>query len=481
MTRLVTLLAIAFVSLASWSTPQVYFHYKVYYTPDHQPFISTSLQFSAGTFKYNPNGNGHLVSQVEITQLFKLNDSIAVGDHYVLNSPEMRDSLVEDFYDVQHYAISPGIYTYEIIIRDLISGEEVSGEQVIRVDPFQEDTIMFSDIELIQDAYQISEKSNFVKHGFFILPYLTNYFPPEIEKIAFYTEIYNTDKVFGSGEKFLLTYSISDYDSGRKIESIFRFKRLETAPVTPVIDYLPIVSLPSGNYDLEFNVINKDNDTVMTDVLFFQRRNDEVDQSLLSLDHVQIDNSFMASVDQDSISFFLNSIMPICPRYEYETIRKMLKTKDTTNMSKYFYAFWVETDPKNPTRAWNDYKKQVYYAEKMFGTQIKHGFETDRGRIHLKYGSPNSYIDRPNEPSAYPYQIWHYYRIGQRSNVKFVFYNPDMITNDYPLLHTDLQGEIHNYKWQQILHSRDTPNMNIDQPTVIDHYGGNSGLLYTNP
>ena len=151
-------------------------------------------------------------------------------------------------------------------------------------------------------------------------------------------------------------------------------------------------------------------------------------------------------------------------------------------MQKYFHAFWIQTKPENPYEGWLSYKKQVYYTEKLFSTQIKHGFETDRGRVHLKYGAPNTVMDRPSEPSAYPYQIWQYYRIGQRSNVRFVFYNPDLVTNDYPLLHSEMQGELQNYRWQHDLHKRNSPNINIDDPNDgnINHYGGNSNIYYKN-
>ena len=96
----------------------------------------------------------------------------------------------------------------------------------------------------------------------------------------------------------------------------------------------------------------------------------------------------------------------------------------------------------------------------------------------MKYGAPDQFIDRPNEPSAYPYQIWHYYRIGQRSNVRYVFYNPDLVTNDYPLLHSDMQGEIQNYRWQNDLHKRDANSLNVDDPGGSVHYGGNANVYF---
>ena len=469
-----------FSTVYLYAVPQAYFNYKVFFTPDRESFISTALQFDAGTFKYEMKESGENIATVEVIQIFSQGDSVVLFDKYEVKAAFHKDSAAEDFYDVRRYTIEPGLYDYELIVKDLTTGEEVTGKQLVKIDEFDESSIVMSGVEFIQDAVRSEEKNNFTKNGYFILPYLTNYFPPETDKIAFYTELYNTSKILGEGEPFILTFSISDYDTGLPIEDIFRFQRLQAAPVNPVIGFLPIENLRTGNYYLEISMINKDNDTVKTESVYFQRRNDIVVEQLIDPDEVIIDNSFLAEVSADSIEYFLQSLMPISPRFEYESIRKMLKTDDTLSMQKYFYAFWRKTEPTDPYSAWMKYKTQVYYAEKMFGTQIKYGFETDRGRTHLRYGSPNSIIDRPNEPSAYPYQIWHYYRIGNRSNIRYVFYNTDLVTNEYEMLHSDLPGEIQNYNWQADLHKRDGAPVQEGNPNTL-HYGGNAGLLYTNP
>ncbi|MBI3135631.1 MAG: GWxTD domain-containing protein [Bacteroidetes bacterium] len=477
---LTTLFAVIFTSLLA--APQAFFNYKIFYTPDQQPYVVTSLQFSGGTFKYKNDGAG-LQANVEITQIFRWKDSIVFVDKYLLTSPLMADSIVDDFYDVQSYGIGPGIYNYELIITDVISGETVSGQQSITISEFRPKEVFISDIDFIEDAYKTDVQNNFVKNGFFMLPYLTNYFPPDVTKIAFYFEIYNAEKILGAAEQYLITYSIAGYTTGEPVEGIFKFQRQQTQAVTPVIAYLPIETLPSGEYDLLINIIDKNNDTLLSRNVYFQRRNYEQELTALSLETIQIDKSFQNSISRDSIPYFLGSIMPISPGFEYETIRTMLKGTDTTLMEKYFYAFWLKTDAAHPYDAWLKYKKQVYYCEAMFGTQIKTGYETDRGRIWLKYGAPDAVMDRPNEPSAYPYQIWQYYRIGQRSNIRFVFYNPDLVTNDYPLLHSEMQGELQNYRWEHDLHKRDSPFTNIDDGNDGNtiHYGGNSGTYYINP
>jgi len=480
--RFVLIILFALFGAEAIASPQAYFNYKIFYTPDHQPYVVTALQFSAGTLKYKNEGDG-LKANIEITQIFRWKDSIVFIDKYMLASPVMPDSVVQDFYDVQRYGIGPGIYNYELIITDAISGETVSGEQSITINEFNPQSITLSDIDFIEDAYKTEAQNNFVKNGFFMLPYLTNYFPPDVTKIAFYFEIYNTEKVLGANEQYLITYAIAGHTNGKQVDGIFKFQRQQAQAVTPIIAYLPIETLASGEYDLLIHVIDKNNDTILTEDIYFQRRNYEPDLASISMEDIQIDKTFQNSIPRDSIPYYLGSLMPISPGFEYETIRNMLKGHDTTSMEKYFYSFWVKTSPANPYEGWIKYKSQVYYCEKMFGTQIKTGYETDRGRIWLKYGAPDAVMDRPNEPSAYPYQIWQYYRIGQRSNIRFVFYNPDLVTNDYPLLHSEMQGELQNYRWEHDLHKRDSPFSNIDNGGDGNslHYGGNSGTYFVNP
>lgn len=468
-----------FMATAAFSKPKVYFNYKVFHTPDQQNILSTSLQFIGGSFKYKGDGMGNLQSKVEITQIFSQGDSVVVFDKYVLDSPLMADSLVDDFYDVRRYSLAEGIYDYELIIVDQLTGESVQGEQAIQINGVSADEIAISDLEFIEDASKTDEQNNFTKSGFFLLPFMTNYYPPEYDKIAFYAEVYNSSNLIGQDAQFLFTCSISTYPEGKPISDIFKFKRLTANSVVPVIMFVPIENLRSGEYNLTVHVIDKSGDTLQSKTEFFQRRNKiEFDLAAAASQDLEIDSRFKNDFPRDSIAYFLGSSMIIAERYEYETIRKMLKGTDTTAMENYFHAFWKETEPVNTYEAWLNYKQQVYYTERLFGTQIKYGWETDRGRIHLKYGSPNAIADRPNEPSAYPYQIWHYYRIGQRSNVRFVFYNPDLITNDYPLLHSDMQGELQNFRWETDLYKRDTPNTNVDNPGSSIHYGGNARELY---
>jgi len=460
--------------------------YKTYYTPDNKPYIETLLQFVSPSLKFLANKNGHLVSSLEITQIFKIGDSIVFIDKYIVNSPEMKDSTIEDYFDIKRYQLDANIYSFEIIITDLNNNETISGAQIVSIDELMKSKVDFSSIELIQSLTKTTEQGSFVKNGYFILPYLTNYFPPDLTKIATYFEVYNSNLILGENEKFMITTEIENYKTGQLIDGFFKVKKYATGKIVPVISFLPIEELASGDYNLVIKLIDKNNITFKTETVFFQRRNNIENPNTISLESIDIAQSFTKSIARDSIPYYLNSLLPISARYDSKSILALLKSEDTLKMQQYFHSFWVQTNSKAPFESWLNYKKQITKCEHLYGSWIKHGFESDRGRVFLQYGAPNQIADETQTSSSLPYQIWHYYRIGKRSNVRFVFYNQDISSNDFTLIHSDMLGELQNENWQEVIHNRRGYNENNPSSNKEDRdrkdiqYGGQSGRYYNN-
>ena len=105
--------------------------------------------------------------------------------------------------------------------------------------------------------------------------------------------------------------------------------------------------------------------------------------------------------------------------------------------------------------------KQVDAA---FVSGFGYGFETDRGRIWLKYGPPNDKISVEEDPNAPPYEIWVYNEFPKTKQgiVKFLFYNPNL-GNDYILLHSNCRTEVNNPRWLKELYKGAKSNYNADE------------------
>jgi len=116
----------------------------------------------------------------------------------------------------------------------------------------------------------------------------------------------------------------------------------------------------------------------------------------------------------------------------------------------------------------------------LYKTHFLSGYESDRGRVYLQYGSPTQVIQSQYSASEYPYEIWQYNKIGRFSNKRFIFYNSDLVTENYRLLHSDMIGEIKNQNWPRALNSRNSTNGDVDNGNggVDNHWGGNSNTNF---
>jgi GWxTD domain-containing protein len=210
----------------------------------------------------------------------------------------------------------------------------------------------------------------------------------------------------------------------------------------------------------------------------FERTN-ILDQNL-NLDNLVLDPAFQNSISDDSLDYYLESLIPIAKQSEILNIISSLKTKNKEIARKHIQGFWVKTSATNPYEAWISYKQQVQFVQKLYSNNFQDGYETDRGRVYLKYGAPTNVIQKETSPSEYPYEIWQYNKIERFSNKRFIFYNPDLVNNTYRLLHSDMLGEVKNQGWQAALSKRNTVNGSVDNPNMYnqDHFGGNSNDLF---
>jgi GWxTD domain-containing protein len=159
-----------------------------------------------------------------------------------------------------------------------------------------------------------------------------------------------------------------------------------------------------------------------------------------------------------------------------------MEEADLMTLKQYFLNFWTGRDNTMPETAWNHYHQQVRKVNYIYSTPNRQGYETDRGRVFLKYGPPNIVSESYNEPAAYPYEIWQYYTLGEgQRNRKFVFYTIDIVTNDFQLVHSDAIGEKANYRWQVEIHRRTFDPYNLDENQYPDAWGSNVNRYWEVP
>jgi len=115
-----------------------------------------------------------------------------------------------------------------------------------------------------------------------------------------------------------------------------------------------------------------------------------------------------------------------------------LKLSNNAERDNFIEQFWVRRDP-TPDTSENEYKEEydrrVAYANEHFAAGTL-GWKTDRGRIYIIHGAPDSIDSHPmggpyqrtaeeggGETSTYPFEIWRYRHldgIGEELEIEFV-------------------------------------------------------------
>lgn len=445
---------------------------RTFYLPGGAAQVEVNMAFLAGTMLIKMNDQGYLQTRVEVLTIIEQDGVVkAYGKTEVLG-PERLDSMLVDMLHQEFFVLEPGSYDLTVEARDL---NMVGDTSVMRYNAplavgAQPDGVSISDI-LFAERIEQAQPGQPSKYGYVAVPLITDYFPKDIVKFNFYAEIYGTDKVFGNDSLFLLTYQIESFEKKKVFGPFKRSMRVKGRSVEPVIAEFDIAQLPSGNYVLAIEVRNKQAELMARREQFFQRNNPiAFNYDLQSMDKIDLDGKFSgALMNVDTLADHVASLAPIADPLERKIIADRYKDRDLDLMQRFFYSFWANRSG-DPEAAWDAYRAEVIKANKQFGCRLLKGYETDRGRVFLQYGGPNTMMDRFNEMGTLPYTIWHYYRAGQFTNRRFVFYQPELGNNCMQLLHSEVPGEVQNPQWNSILHQRNVaiPGVQTRQPGTLE-------------
>jgi GWxTD domain-containing protein len=455
---------------------------KVYQRPGIGPYVDVNMALLGGTAVMKPNERGFNQARVEVITIIEQAGAIKAFSKTLVLGPERTDSLAVDIVHQEAFDLAPGAYTLAIELRDqnntdttatrfnapLAVGELSAGLEISEI--------------LLAERIESAGSDERSKYGYSPVPLLTDYLPSSIGSLEFYAEVYNSDRYFGKDSAYLLTYQLESYEKRTVVGAFKRNIRSKGRPVEPVIAAFDIGSLPSGNYVLAIEVRDR------TGVLLARReqmiqRNNPVSfaYDMQAMEKMDLSHTFAGAFnDRDSLAQHIHSMRPIADPLERKIIDDRWKDRDMDQMRRFFYSFWANRSA-DPEKAWLEYREQVIKVNKLFGCRNKKGYETDRGYVYLKYGAPNTMMDRFNEMGTIPYSIWHYYRIGPYSDRRFVFYLPDLVTNCFDLLHSEMPGEVQNPQWNQILHARTTPVMGVQTKDPNPIESDRVREFYTNP
>lgn len=460
---------------------EVFVTNSVFYAPDIGTYVETDLYITSPSVQFVQQQSGKYKATAEVILVYKQGEKIAAVDKYLLHSIETADtnSFATSLIDKKRFALAPGSYTLEASFRDV----NRENNSVKKTEPFSVDfdntKVVLSDITMIDSFYASKEANLYVRNDYYMIPQVLNYFPEGMNKLTYYAEVYNIDKL---NDQVAVVASIKKFKENEVVGNLITHKKMDPAPVQVVLAEFDISKVVTGNYYLTVEVRSRKGEQLAMKQLFFQRSN-ELEITEEDLSKVFIENTFVESLTDESANYHLKTILPISKLDESKRIRALIKEGALLDKQRYFLLFWTNRSPADPFGAWQEYAKEIKMVNDNYGTPIFYGFETERGRVRLQYGAPTDILEAVREPGALPYEIWQYNRIDNgQTNVKFVFYNPDLVTNNYVLIHSTANGEPKNEHWQRLVYESFTGGNSPTEinPNMRPHYGSKATDWYKN-
>lgn len=469
-----------------------YISYATFNVPGEEstPYVETYITFDKSSLVYVKNANGQYGASINVTIMFKQfeqGESVKNFGKYSLSSPAVADTanISGFFMDMQRYSLPNGTYSIEVMLEDENNKSEkpFKVEDIVLMD-FPE-KFCFSSIIGLESFSKAEGEGNNIKNGYNLVPMIMPYYPENVNKLSFYAEIYNAKKALGDGEKYLLNTYICAFENNTALTNYYFTKRMTAKDIDAIINSMDITNLPSGNYYLVLEARDRNNKIIGLNRYFFQRSNPnyQIDQSMLAT--INTEDVFSGKINNiDTIREYIRTLSPISTMVEKDYADELIKSDDIKTMQQYFYTFWSSRNSADPNQAWLDYYQQVLRVNASFKSINSKGYATDRGIVFLKYGSPDRIVQSYSEPGAYPYEIWHYYTLGNQRNKKFVFMTRDIVTNDFKLIHSDAIGELSNFRWTTEIYQRTYgtyDDYGVDEAANPHSYGDKAKDYYDNP
>lgn len=495
--RKLLLLSLLF-SLTSAVYAQLEFHSQVnVFYEKQKPYAEIHLSFNPTTFNYKTKADKSLKAELTVTVLFKQNGIIKSYDKFGLQtksyaSVEQIAMETGALLCQKRYALKEGEYLLDIEVNDSLFTKEQK-DIPVNASRLSNEKAYLSAIELIDTAYLQNSNSPslyadlpFVKNSFVLKPYVINFFPDNRNTLAVYSELVLSKELQKSlPDKFVAVLDLYSEDLKNPFSQSTRVL-LSKDELVPIYVEMPIDKVYTGDYTLHLKVERRDMTVIAEQSLpirrvHFPQKTFAQIKSLDSIDFATMPykGTFIDKMSLEEITYRLNSIYPLAEQSERNYISNLIKEQKEVFMKGFYYNFWLNRNPSISV-AFMQYEEELKKANEIFGTSTRYGFETDRGRVYLQYGPPNTIQDIANDADALPYQVWNYYDLPKQKNVVFVFYTRDRSTNNYELIHSTARGERSDPKWAAIIQGSrmNADFINMDSPGYQQNSGGRLQDMY---
>ena len=286
-----------------------------------------------------------------------------------------------------------------------------------------------------------------------------------------YTELYNTDQLVQ--RRYHVYWVITD-TAGRALFSIDTVIATEGDSVEAITQSFQLASAPGGSYFLLLRVydgnrlVATDSVSAIRSFFLYKPTTSALAGGVQTDSGGSVIDPMFAGLTEVELDIEFRKASYIIPEHQ-QRIFDGLSGSDAKG--RFLTNFWnaLDDDPRTPEHPVRDeYYERVTQASNYYRSSLTpRGWDSDRGRVLLKYGKPDGIDRHPNDFNRRPFEIWRY----SGSRLTFVFVDISQ-TGNYILVHSNAPNEIRNLNWErEHAQMHDDPN----EDSALDQRGRGFG------
>lgn len=476
-----TLLLLAGLSTKVFALEAVVNH-AIFYDQKGKPFTEVYWQVNTLSLHYLSDSSGNISAKINTIITLRTDSGIIYQNAYPLYTTPFNpaEGDAPAVVDIAKAFLPEGLVHIELTLyenghRD----KDFHYSDTIRIVPHK--TAFYSSLQLLDTSFKSNSYGAFAKNGYQQLPRSLNFYDEGQQRLNVYHELYQTSSIPSLEYPLIQTTWISRTKAGGGMQSL-EFKDTIAKP-EPFLNFrhsFSLASLASGNYFVNASIRGKADTQLATVSSFFQLLNKnpvaivDTEKSTETEDDnsagtiLNLGRTFVAKYNMPQLRAILKMMIPTASPSDLNTINGFLAKPDELYIRYFVYNHFALENKNDPEKAWKAFTARVREANKYYSAGGKMGYETDRGKVYLRFGEATEVVSVPNESGAQPYEIWRYNAGGEiKTAALFLFYSPPSAIGSMILLHSTVPGQKFNPNWRSELytlgHSSGTLNSRAEQ------------------
>lgn len=330
-------------------------------------------------------------------------------------------------YDKWSEELLPGTYEVSVEAKDFLGDSEGKIKRSIVIPKIERENWSISQLEFISSIEAKKDQDHFVKGNYQVNPNPSRRYGILIPKLYFYYEVYGIDTTKG---ELIADYVITDKNNISQKE-LSKIKIQKPGTSASVLHGIDVSNLSSGIYNINIMITDSENYKSLS-----LKRQFEIIQADFFVN--------TETITEEQSEIFRTTLTYLGTPQQLSFYNSL----DISAKTRYIIQYWKNLDP-DPITIENEYLSEIIkrfnHAKKYFGWAGINGWDTDRGRICIKYGIPHQVNQFNNEANTAPYEIWTY---NEDRTYQFIF--GDLRSDGrYTLIHSNKEGEIYDSNWRE--------------------------------